>query len=193
MDEEKKIEKKEGKKPLSTHLAEWIKDIIKVAVLFLLLFLYVFQISTVDGSSMKPTFESGDVVVVDKLTGNICKVFGTNALDKLDVVVLKSPPDPGKDFIKRVIALPGEKIQIENGRVYVDDVLIPDEFVTHPKYEHYGPEEVPKGYYFVLGDNRASSADSRSFGCVPQDYIKGKVRLRLWPFNRIKLFSNPSK
>lgn len=193
MSEESSGEKKKGKSVV-TYLGEWVRDIIRIGILFLLLYLYVFQISTVDGSSMSPSFETGDVVIVDKLSYNLGNI------ERFDVVVLKYPEDPHKDFIKRVIGLPGEEIKIENGRVYVNDEPIEDDFVKHWKYEDFPPPHyqrwgsarrswiVPKAHYFVLGDNRASSTDSRIFGNVPQDYIKGKVRLRLWPFDRIKFY-----
>ena len=143
-----------------------------LAVPFISLF---FQVSLVKGESMQPTVHDGDKVLVDMLSvrmGNI---------NRFDIVIIESPENPGERYIKRIVGLPGERISIRKGRLEVNGKILPEFF---PKIgQIYDSREwlVPEGCYFVLGDNRPVSYDSRDFGFVPKAFIKGKVRLCVWP------------
>jgi signal peptidase I len=105
-------------------------------------------------------------------------------------VMLYYPVNPDKSFVKRVIAEEGDQVRIQDGRVYVNDVPMADDFVP-PEYrshDDFGPTVIPDGYYFVMGDHRNNSSDSRHWGMVPKKYIIGRVQLRWWPIPTARVF-----
>ncbi len=107
-----------------------------------------------------------------------------------DIVMLYWPVDPDKSFVKRVVGEPGDTMRSVHGRVYRNDVPLPDDFIP-PEYrsdDTWGPEMVPDGYYFVMGDHRNNSSDSRTWGYVPKKYIIGKVQIRWWPIDNAHVF-----
>ena len=131
--------------------------------------------------SMKPTLTVGDYLIADS------KYYKKNELQRGDVVIVQPPQDPAKHFIKRVIALEGEKIEIKNKQVYVNDEVIPESYKVHNDINSYvatrdnfGPALVPSDHCFVLGDNRDKSMDSRYWGSVPLLNIKGKPLYLYW-------------
>ena len=130
--------------------------------------------------SMEPTLRVGDYLVAD------LKYFKKNKLQRGDLVVLQSPKDPAKIFIKRIIALEGEKIEIKSERVYINDVPLPEGYKVHhdnkvyPGRDNFGPVVMPSDYCFVLGDNRDKSMDSRHWGSLPLGNIKGKPLYIYW-------------
>jgi signal peptidase I len=145
---------------------------------------FVFQIARVDGRSMSPTLEDADRLIVNKLAYEL----GDPA--RGDIVMLRYPLDPEKMFVKRVIATEGDRVRIEDGRVFVNDVELPDEEVPDAfrSHDHWGPSVVQQGYCFVLGDHRNSSSDSRHWGSVPRKYVVGRVNLRWWPLQHLRIF-----
>jgi signal peptidase I len=133
---------------------------------------------------MAPTLEDQDRLVVDKFA------YELNDPRAGDIVMLYYPRDPEKFFVKRVIAAEGDKVRIADGRVTIndrpfDDSYVPAEFRSH---DNWGPAIVPPGYYFVMGDHRNRSSDSRHWGMVPRRYIRGRITARLWPLNGIRVF-----
>ena len=147
------------------------------AEIFLLLFCiqsFVFHLSVVRGTSMQPSIRDGDIIFVDRVA-----VLMGASFKRGDIVVMRSPHDANVDYVKRIIGLPGETIEIRSGEVYVNGTLLDEPFDT-AKTE-VGVYAVPAGHFFVLGDNRARSSDSRDFGYVNGDDIKGKVRFCFWP------------
>lgn len=130
----------------------------------------------VDGSSMEPNFHTGQLLIVNRLAYR----FGT--LERGDVIVFRFPGNTADDYIKRIIGLPGERITIKDGNVYVNDVLLEEPYLDPNTIFPYGGEwVVPADNYFVLGDNRAHSSDSRSWGPLGKDYIIGKSWVSYWP------------
>jgi signal peptidase I len=133
---------------------------------------FVFQFAQVQGQSMTPTLQSNQRVIVNKL------IYRLGDPKHGDVVMFYYPLDPNKSFIKRVVAGPGDAVRIVDGRVYVndvepkDDAYVPAAFRSH---DDWGPQIVPQGYYFVLGDHRNNSSDSRAWGFVPRKYIVGRI------------------
>jgi signal peptidase I len=141
----------------------------------------VAQAFRVQGTSMLPLLEDSERIVVNKF------VYRFHPIERGDVVVFWYPKDPSVSFIKRVIGMPGDTVELRNGALYVNDTRLREGYVR-PNYkddESYPPVEVKKGYYYVLGDHRNSSNDSRNWGEVPERYIYGKAFFRFWPLSKM--------
>ena len=138
---------------------------------------FLYQVARVEGQAMSPSVNDQDRLIVDK------SIYRRESPRTGDVVMLYYPLNPDKTFLKRVIAEEGDQIRIVDGNVFRNDVPINDEYVPteHRSHEDYGPQVVPQGYYFVMGDHRNNSSDSRHWGFVPRKYIIGKVVYRWWP------------
>ncbi len=161
--------------------SRWKKQLAwaQVSCLGFLCYIALFNVSVVRGSSMAPGIHDGDRIVVD----HFAYMLGT--VKRGDVVVLKYPLDPSLDYIKRIIGLPGDEITIENGRVWVNDEELHEPYVASADPLSRVQVRVLPAHYFVLGDNRPRSSDSREFGQVPMDYVRGRVEVRLWPLSRV--------
>jgi signal peptidase I len=171
----------------------WLIDLAETLVIagaiFVVIYAFLVRPFQVNGDSMFPTFLNNEFVFTNLLSQR----FGP--LDRGDVIVFKAPPEPNKDFIKRVVGLPGETIKIEGGYVYINGLrldesayLAPTATTTPGGFAHEGEDiNVSQNSYFVLGDNRGRSSDSREWGLVPFDKVIGKSSLVYWPINRIRL------
>ena len=165
-------------------LFTWFKTLASAAVYATLIVTFGFQVARVEGQSMAPTLADQDRLIVNKA------IYKLGEPHRGDIVMLWYPVDPDKSFVKRVIAEEGDTVRIVDGRVYVNDVPMDDSFVP-PEYlshDDFGPQVIQEGYYFVLGDHRNNSSDSRHWGLVPKKYIIGKVQLRWWPLPKAQLF-----
>jgi signal peptidase I len=162
-------------------LWELLHDL-SVAVLFcFFLITFVAQAFRVQGTSMLPLLHDGERIVVNKF------VYRFHPIERSDVVVFWYPRDPSVSFIKRVVGLPGDVIELRKGVLYVNGLRVDESYLQEPfrDDESYPAHEIAKGYYFVLGDHRNSSNDSRTWGEVPEKYIYGKAVFRFWPFAQI--------
>ncbi|MFH1198690.1 MAG: signal peptidase I [Candidatus Omnitrophota bacterium] len=179
---------------------EWIESIIIAAILALVIRTFVIQAFKIPTGSMRPTLLEGDIILVNKFIFGAKVPFTEIALPKLrdpkrgDVIVFIYPEDPKKDFIKRLIGLPGETVEIKNGTVYINDMPVMDPIFNQRFYYNrgdFGQENkgivVPKDSYFVLGDNSASSQDSRYWGFVPKSNVLGKALIIYWPLTRVRI------
>lgn len=166
-------------------LLTWLKTFASAAVYATLIVTFGFQVARVEGRSMEPTLQDQDRLIVNKA---VYQFFGEP--EPGDIVMLYYPRDPDKSFVKRIVAKEGDTVRIESGKVFVNEVLQPDLYVPPEfrSYENHGPEVVQESYYFVMGDHRNNSSDSRHWGQVPQKYIIGRVQLRWWPLTDIRLF-----
>jgi signal peptidase I len=162
-----------------------IQTLFSAGVYATLIVTFVAQVARVDGMSMAPTLEDHDRLIVNKL------VYEISDPRPGDIVMLYYPPNPEKMFVKRVIAKEGDVVQIVNGRIYVNDIPVHDDYVPPDFRSHddWSPVKVEQGYYYVMGDNRANSSDSRSWGLVPKKYIVGKVKFRWWPLQDATIFN----
>jgi signal peptidase I len=155
---------------------------LSIAVLFcFFLVSFVAQAFRVQGTSMQPLLADGERIIVNKLA------YRFGAVDRGDVVVFWYPRDPSVSFIKRVVGRPGDVVELRGGQLYVNGDKVREEYVRTDFRDHdsMAPVTVPPGYYYVLGDHRTSSNDSRSWGEVPEKYIYGKAWLRFWPLSKI--------
>jgi signal peptidase I len=165
-------------------LVAWFKTLASAAVYATLIVTFGFQVARVEGQSMAPTLADQDRLIVNKLAYRIGEPR------RGDIVMLYYPINPDKSFVKRVIAEETEDVRIQDGIVYVNDVPMDDDFVPEEFKSHddYPATRVPDGYYFVMGDHRNNSSDSRHWGMVPKKYIIGKVQLRWWPIPHARVF-----
>lgn len=155
-----------------------LREIIETAVLTLVIFFLVrlaFQNFRIEGHSMLPNLHHGQFLIVNRL------VYRLHPPERGDVVVFHSPQNPGKDFIKRVVGLPGEQVEISEGQVFINGTRLDETYINRPTYGSWGPAVVSEGDYFVLGDNRDSSSDSRNWGMLDKGAIVGKAWLSYWP------------
>ena len=165
-------------------LIAWLKTLASAAVYATLIVTFGFQVARVEGHSMAPTLEDQDRLIVNKLAYRIGEPHIS------DIVMLYYPNDPNKSFVKRVIAEEGDQVRIVDGKVYRNDILLDDSFVPpdYKSHDDWGPQVIPEGYYFVMGDHRNNSSDSRHWGFVPKKYIIGRVQLRWWPLRHARMF-----
>jgi signal peptidase I len=165
-------------------ITAWVKTLVSAAVYAVLIVTFGFQVARVEGQSMAPTLEDQDRLIVNKLAYRIGEPR------RGDIVMLYYPLNPEKSFVKRVIAEEGDTVRIVDGRVYVNDVPLQDDYVPAEFRSHddWGPQVIPEGYDFVMGDHRNNSSDSRHWGMVPKKYIIGKVQVRWWPVPTARVF-----
>jgi signal peptidase I len=171
---------------VADEVGAWLRTMASAAVYATLIMTFGFQVARVEGQSMSPTLADDDRLIINKAA--YLPWFGEPHVG--DIVMLYYPNQPEKMFVKRVIAEEGDTVRIVAGKVYRNDLLMDDSFVR-PEYlshDDWGPEMVPAGYYFVMGDNRSGSFDSRHWRFVPKKYITGKVQLRWWPIPHPRLF-----
>jgi signal peptidase I len=161
-----------------------LQTLVSAAVYATLIVTFGFQVARVDGLSMAPTLEDHDRLIVNKL------VYEIGEPRPGDIVMLYYPLNPDKMFVKRVIAREGDTVRIVDGRVYVNDATLHDDYVPAEFRSHddWGPQVIQQGYYFVMGDHRNNSSDSRHWGPVPKKYIVGKVKVRWWPLQEARIF-----
>jgi signal peptidase I len=162
---------------LRNEIRVWTRDLLIAIGLALVIIVFLYQPVKVEGTSMAPLLSDQERIFINKF------VYRFEPIQRRDVVVFWYPLDRSKSFIKRVIGLPGESVEIRQGIVYVNGAAIQEPYVP-AQYEDmsdYGPVRVPKDSYFVMGDHRISSNDSRVFGSVPIKYIYGRAVFAYWP------------
>ena len=145
--------------------------------------IFAFQAFKIPTGSMEDNLKVGDHIIVNKF------IYRFHSIERGDVVVFWYPKDPSVSFIKRVVAVPGDTVELRRGALYVNNVRVDEPYLI-PQFndgESHSPVDVPKGYYYVLGDHRNSSNDSRTWGEVPEKYIYGKAFFRFWPPSKFGL------
>ncbi len=162
-----------------------LRDIIFAGAIALFIIFFVVRPVRVEGESMLPKLEDRDRIFVNQYIYPLREWMGDEApIHRGDIVVLYFPNDPSKSYIKRVIGLPGEEVRIEKGKVYINGVLYPEKYIADQYFsnETLTSVQVKEHHYFVMGDHRNNSYDSRNWGLVPERYIYGKAIFRYYPF-----------
>ncbi|HET9838354.1 MAG TPA: signal peptidase I [Candidatus Angelobacter sp.] len=162
-------------------LRGWMRDLFFSILVTLFIILFVYQPVKVDGGSMEPGLEDQERIFINKLA------YRFESIERGDIVVFHNPRDPEKSFIKRVIGLPGDRIRIDFGRVFVNGRQLQEPYVP-PDYQDaqsYPDTVVPDNAYFVLGDHRSMSNDSRKIGPVMRSFIYGKAVFGYWPMEKL--------
>lgn len=160
-----------------------IKFLAPIVIIVFIVRTYIAQPFIVDGESMAPHFHTGHYLIIDELSYRI------GAPQRQDVVVLRYPQQPSRFFLKRIIGMPGDRVQIKDGKVYITNLEHPDGYILNEPYETqktyqagtYKDVTLADGEYFVMGDNRAGSSDSRAWGILPRENIVGRALFRLFP------------
>ncbi len=158
----------------------WVLIIVIAFALSFLMRFYVIQPYRVEMTSMLDTLHPNDLVLVDKVS------YRLHTPNRGDVVVFFPPNDLKEKYIKRVIGLPGETVEVKDGKVYVNEKPLDEPYLNSPMQYDSGPIQVPEGHVFVMGDNRSVSLDSRSFGPIEISSIVGRALFVYFPFNRIE-------
>ncbi len=194
--EENKNQDQEQQSTFRT-IGSFILDLVKILIISLIIIIpfrtFIAEPFVVSGSSMVPNFHDKDYLIIDRLS------YRSNLPQRGDVVVLKYPKDTREFFIKRIIGLPGETVSFNQGHVFIKNTEHPEGLQLNEDYlpsqieTFAGPQPVSlgSGEYFVLGDNRTASSDSRVWGILPRNDIVGKVWLRVFPVSRYLHFNTP--
>ena len=168
---------------------KYARDIITTVLVALIVFI-VLQVTIgsfkVYGMCMLPNVANGDYIMVNKVS------YYLHEPERGDVIIFHSPKNNGSDLIKRIIALPGETLEITGGVVYIDGTPLDEPYVMEPAIDDYHAQKMPEGQYFVLGDNRNNSADSRTGWLLPRENIVGKAWLRYWPIEDMSVINHYS-
>jgi signal peptidase I len=162
-------------------LGAWLRDLIISLVISAFIIVFIYQPVKVEGVSMMPSLEDQERIFVNKF------VYRLEPISRGDVVVFRYPRDPSKSYIKRVIGVAGDRIRIDGGQVYVNGAALDEDYVP-PAYDDarsFPETVVPPHTYFVLGDHRSMSSDSREFGPVNQSSIYGKAVFGYWPMDKL--------
>jgi signal peptidase I len=161
----------------------WLRDLFLSVVIAIVVILFLYQPVRVEGTSMMPTLVDEERIFINKFVYR----FGLADIGRGDMIVFWFPKDPSKSYIKRVIGVPGDKVEVKEGKVYVNSAELTESYVSADYRDTASmPAEILKpDRYFVLGDHRNSSNDSRSWGTVPRSYIYGKAVFVYWPLDRL--------
>ena len=169
--------------PSRNRLGAWIRELIEAVlpalVIVLLVNIFIAQATRVEGQSMEPNLHDHQRLIIEKVS------YHFRSPERGDIIVLRPPQRQSEPLIKRVVALPGETIEIHDGHVYIDGVVLDEPYLTQETWGTLTSQLVPEDQVFVLGDNRGASNDSRAFGTISFDDIIGRAWLRYWPVEDI--------
>lgn len=170
-----------------SEIREYVESFAVAIVLALFVIFFVAQSFLVQGVSMEPTLHDGERLLVDKVT------YRLREPKRGEIVVFGYPKEPRRKFIKRIVGLPGDIVEIRDRTLYVNGEPVEEAYIRGPMYQPFGPVRVPEGTYFVLGDNRNNSEDSRfpDVGPIPRRYIVGRALFVYWPIGKAGLIRIP--
>ena len=176
-----KADKARSSNRAATLFASWVRDLIISLAISAFVIVFLYQPVKVEGTSMMPSLDDQERIFINKF------VYRIEPIQHGDIIVFRYPRDPAKSFIKRVIGVAGDHVQIDDGRVYVNGKLLVEDYVPRAYQDDrsYPDVTVPPDSYFVLGDHRSLSNDSRDFGPVDSSYIYGKAVFGYWPVDKL--------
>ena len=169
-----------------------LQTVVLAAAIFVITYLFILAPNMVKGASMEENFFDGDYILTEKIS------YRLREPNRGEIIVFRAPNKPDVDYIKRIIALPGETVVLRDNKIYINDVLLdeayqPNSETTAGKFlTENQPFTVPEGTYFVLGDNRLHSSDSREFGAIPLEAVRGRAVWRYWPTTRFGSINTPT-
>jgi signal peptidase I len=175
--------RRESRQGLWTESLRLARDIFLIIVVFILFGVFAVQPVVVEGTSMLPELHDGERLLVNKLVYYRIKSVSWGHIERGDIVVFWYPKEPDKSYVKRVIGLPGEMVEVRNGKVYIDGIELSEQYLDtehNQSLPSFPAKRVEEHHYFVMGDNRDNSSDSRYWGLVPEKYIYGKAFFRYW-------------
>ena len=177
------------KRALAT-IFDFLQSIVVILAIMVMIYLFIMSPQEISGASMEPNFHNGEYILTNKVE------YKLREPERGDVVIFKSPKNPEIDYIKRIIALPGERVRLSQSILYINDLPLPETYIPKTTFTYSGSYlkeneaiRVPEGKYFVLGDNRQHSSDSREFGPIAKEEFIGKAVLRYWPFSEFGLIT----
>lgn len=179
------------------HIFNFFMDFLETSVvalsIFVVVYLFLIQPHEIKGNSMEPNFHNNEYILTDKIS------YRFKDPKRGDVIIFKAPRNPDVDYIKRIIGLPKERIKIQKGHVYINGEILNEPYLTDKTLVLPGSSlqegveiTIPEGYYFVMGDNRPHSSDSREFGPIPNNLIIGHAFVRYWPITQMGIVSSTS-
>jgi signal peptidase I len=175
--------RRESRQGLWTEGLRLVRDIFLIIVVFILFGVFIVQPVVVEGTSMVPELHDGERLLVNKLVYYKIQSVSWGHISRGDIVVFWYPKEPDKSYVKRVIGLPGETVEVKNGQVLIDGIPLEEDYLDtehNQSLPTFPARRVDDHYYFVMGDNRDNSSDSRYWGLVPEKYVYGKAFFRYW-------------
>jgi signal peptidase I len=175
--------RKRSRRGLWAEGARLVRDVFLILLVFVMFGVFFIQPVVVEGTSMLPQLHDGERLLVNKLVYYKIRSVRWGHIERGDIVVFWFPNDPDKSYVKRVIGMPGESVEIRNGRVFINGVELNESYLDgafNQSAPSAPPRKVDEHHYFVMGDNRDNSSDSRYWGLVPEKYIYGKAFFRYW-------------
>lgn len=180
--------KQKRKKTVGREILEWVLTLGMALVLALLIRSYIFEPVRVDGNSMLNTLKDGEYMIATKFD-----YLSSDSPKRFDIAIVHYPGRGSTNFVKRIVGLPGETLELRHGELYINGEPVPQNFDHTPSISSFGPVTVPQGAYFVMGDNRDNSNDSRAVGPLTRDMIKGHVQYVAFPFDRMRVIETPGE
>ena len=175
--------RRESRQGIWTESLRLVRDIFLIIVVFILFGVFAVQPVVVEGTSMLPQLNDGERLLVNKLVYYKIQSVRWGHLERGDIVVFWFPKEPDKSYVKRIIGLPGEQVEVREGKVIIDGQELNEDYLDiehNQSLPSFPPRKVEEHHYFVMGDNRDNSSDSRYWGLVPEKYIYGKAFFRYW-------------
>lgn len=175
--------RRESRQGLWSESLKLVRDIFLIIAVFVLLGVFVAQPVVVEGTSMLPELHDGERLLVNKLVYYKFQSVSWGHIERGDIIVFWYPKDPEKSYVKRVIGLPGETVEVSSGKILINGTELNESYLDtehNQSLPSFPPKKVDEHFYFVMGDNRDNSSDSRYWGLVPEKYIYGKAFFRYW-------------
>jgi len=175
------LKKKDFKKGKKSMVRELLETVISAGIIAFIIITFIGQVTVVRGASMEPTLHDNERLIANKIS------YRFETPERGEIIIFRPPLEIKRNYIKRIIGVPGDKIEIANGEVYANGEKLEESYVKNRSYGNMPPTIVPDNSFFVLGDNRPNSSDSRYWGFVPRKNVVGRAWVIFWPLNRIRL------